>query len=56
VVRGGIEPPTPRYSGTRSGANRAKLGELSQLAVAESTIGWTVVDGGRLRLLIGSCR
>ena len=46
VVRGGIEPPTPRFSGTRNDANRAKYGELSELAVAEVIVGWMDLDGG----------
>jgi hypothetical protein len=29
----------------RDGANRAKYGDLRELAVAESIVGWTVLDG-----------
>ena len=46
VVRGGVEPPTPRSSGTRYDANRANYGELSRLAVAENIVGWMVSGGG----------
>jgi hypothetical protein len=41
VVRGGIEPPTPRSSGARFDANWANYGELSEIAVAEAMVGWT---------------
>jgi hypothetical protein len=46
VVRGRIELPTPRFSGTRDDANRAKYGEPREIAVAESIVGWTDLDGG----------
>ena len=46
VVRGGIEPPTPRFSGARYGANWPNCGELSELTVAESIVGWTDLDRG----------
>jgi hypothetical protein len=49
VVRGRIELPTPRFSGTRNGANRAKYGEPREIAVAESIVGWTDLDGGPVR-------
>ena len=45
VVRGGVEPPTPRFSGARYDANRAKYGELSELTVAEAMVGWMDLDG-----------
>jgi len=45
VVRGGVEPPTPRFSGPRDGANWAKYGELSEVAIAGSVDGWTDLDG-----------
>ena len=41
VVRGGIEPPTPRFSGVQYDANWANCGELSELTVAEAMVGWT---------------
>ena len=44
VVRGGIEPPTPRFSGTEHRANWVNCGELSELAVAEAVVGWTDLD------------
>jgi hypothetical protein len=46
VVRGGVEPPTPRFSGARYDANWPNCGELSELPVAESIVGWTDLDGG----------
>jgi hypothetical protein len=49
VVRGRIELPTPQFSGTRDDANRAKYGEPSEIAVAESIVGWTDLDGGPVR-------
>ena len=45
VVRGGIEPPTPRFSGTQFDANWAKYGELREMAVAEAIVGWMDLDG-----------
>jgi len=49
VVRGGIEPPTPRFSGTQFDANWAKYGELREMAVAEAIVGWTDLDGNPVR-------
>jgi len=49
VVRGGIEPPTPRHSGTQFDANWPNCGELSELTVAEAVVGWTDLDGGPVR-------
>jgi len=46
VVRGGIEPPTPRSSGARFGTNWPDCAELSESTVAEAVVGWTDLDGG----------
>ena len=46
VVRGGIEPPTPRSSGTQFDANWPDCGGLRGLAVAEAIVGWTDSDSG----------
>ena len=48
VVRGRIELPTPRFSGTRHDANWPNCGELSESAVAEAIVGWTDLDGDRV--------
>ena len=44
VVRGGIEPPTPRFSGAQYDENWPTCGELSELTVAESIVGWTDLE------------
>ena len=46
VVRCGIEPPTPRSSGTRYDANWPDCGERREVAVAEAIVGWTDLDRG----------